>query len=75
MIISFVFYKHDSGFRGMFSITELFYFPIDDTDHCSEIFWNMLVPKLEYKNPCDSSLFLRQITLLKLERWKKRIFV
>lgn len=68
MIISFVFYKHDSGFRGMFSITELFYFPIDDTDHCSEIFWNMLVPKLEYKNPCDSSLFLRQITLLKLER-------
>ena len=69
MIISFVFYKHDSGFRGMFSITELFYFPIDDTDLiCSEIFWNVLVPKLEYRNPCDSSFFLRQITSLKLER-------
>ncbi|KHN34651.1 Polyribonucleotide nucleotidyltransferase [Glycine soja] len=37
------------------------------TDGC-EIFWNVLVPKLEYRNPCDSSFFLRQITSLKLER-------
>ncbi|KAG5083175.1 hypothetical protein JHK84_053213 [Glycine max] len=35
----------------------------------AEIFWNVLVPKLEYRNPCDSSFFLRQITSLKLERF------